>query len=132
MPSNKNSHRIETGQLICTANQLTGCYMVWVFTKWCFWTNYTKQTITCSKSTIETVKQVVKYVQRKQKRHQNNVDDVVLVSSLLNLNVFHTLFQFFYCWLWAGNCLLGSNVSKSSHFFLRCSISFLIDTANAT
>ena len=41
---------------------------------------------------------------------------VVLLSSLLNLNKFHTLFQCFYCWLWAGTCLLGSNVSKSSHF----------------
>ena len=41
---------------------------------------------------------------------------VVLVFSLLNLNIVHTLFQCFYCWLWADNCVLGSNGSESSHF----------------
>ena len=32
---------------------------------------------------------------------------VVLVSLLLTLNIFHTLFQCFYCYLWAGKCRLG-------------------------
>ena len=29
------------------------------------------------------------------------------MSSLLTLNIFHTLIYSFYCWLWAGNCWLG-------------------------
>ena len=28
------------------------------------------------------------------------------MSLLLTLNVFHTIFQSFYCWPWTGNCLL--------------------------
>ena len=32
---------------------------------------------------------------------------VVLVSLLLTLNIFHILFQSFYCWLWTFSCLLG-------------------------
>ena len=35
---------------------------------------------------------------------------------IVNLNIFHTLFQCFYFWLRTSNCLLGSNVSKSSYF----------------
>ena len=36
----KNSHHIETSQLICCANQLTGFYMTQVFTEGYFVTNY--------------------------------------------------------------------------------------------
>ena len=32
----------------------------------------------------------------------NNANDVVLVSSLLTLNIFHTFD--FYCWLWTSKC----------------------------
>ena len=35
---------------------------------------------------------------------------VVLVSLLLNLYIFHTLFKGFYCYLCAGKCGLGRNV----------------------
>ena len=34
---------------------------------------------TCSKSTMETPEKYVKYVQSQQKRHKNDVTDVVLV-----------------------------------------------------
>ena len=34
---------------------------------------------------------------------------VILVSLLLTLNIFLTLFQCFYCKLWTCNCRLGSN-----------------------
>ena len=33
--------------------------------------------------------------------------DVFLVSLLLTLNIFHTLFYCFYCYFWAGKCRLG-------------------------
>ena len=44
--------------------------------------------ITCSKLTIETLEQGVKYVQCQQK---------ILGSLLLALNLFHTLFYCFHC-----------------------------------
>ena len=44
------------------------------------------------KLTIETLEQSVKYVQSQQERHQNKNNGVVLVSLLLTLNIFHTLF----------------------------------------
>ena len=36
-----------------------------------------------------------------------NINDVVLVSSVLTLNRFHTLFWCFHCWLWISKCQLG-------------------------
>ena len=50
-----------------------------------------KLTITCSKLTIETLEQGVKYFQSQQSRHQNDASGVVLMSLLLTLNMFHTL-----------------------------------------
>ena len=41
------------------------------------------QTSTCSNSTIETLENGVKYA------HENDVKDVILVSLLLSLNIFH-------------------------------------------
>ena len=38
----------------------------------------------------------MKHIQSHQLRHQNGTNFVVLVSLLLTLNVFYTLFQFFY------------------------------------
>ena len=38
---------------------------------------------------------------------KNGVIRVVLVSLLLTLNIFHTLFYCFYCWLWVGKCRLS-------------------------
>ena len=47
---------------------------------------------TCSNLTIETLEQGVKYVQSQKKRHQSDAIDIVLVSLLLTLDMFHTLF----------------------------------------
>ena len=53
----------------------------------------TQSAITCSQLTIETLEQVLTYVQSSQKKtHQNDVNDIGLVSLLLTLNIFHTLF----------------------------------------
>ena len=55
--------------------------------------------ITCSKLTIETLRQGVKYVQIRV----NNKDTR---TTPIALNIFHTLFECLYCWLWAGKCWL--------------------------
>ena len=36
----KTSYHIETNQMICKANQLTGFYIKWVCTEWYFWIVY--------------------------------------------------------------------------------------------
>ena len=46
-------------------------------------------------------------VQSQQGKYQNNVNNVVLVSFLLTLNRFHTLFWCFDCWLWTSKYRLG-------------------------
>ena len=51
--------------------------------------DFTQSAITCSKLTVKTVEQSVKYVQSQQQRYAN---DVVLLSLLLTLNVFHSVF----------------------------------------
>ena len=71
--------------------------------------------ITCSNLTKETLEQVLKYVQSWQWRYQNDAG-VALVSLLLTLNIFHTLFWCFSCQLWAGKCRLGA-VLLSTNFF---------------
>ena len=40
---------------------------------------------------MKTIKKCVKYVSNEQQKHQNDVNDIVLVFLLLTLNVFHTL-----------------------------------------
>ena len=66
---------------------------------------YTNQpAFTCSKLTIKPLEQGVKYVQ---------TTGAVLVSLLLTLNIFHTLFYCFYCSLWTCNCRLCSEVVYS-------------------
>lgn len=45
------------------------------------------QTFTCSLLTIYAVEKSVKYLQRYQWRHQNDANDIVLVSLLLTLNM---------------------------------------------
>ena len=47
---------------------------------------------TCSKSATETVEQSMKSVQSQEQRHQNNVNNVIVMSLLLILNRFHALF----------------------------------------
>ena len=66
-----------------------------------------KRCETCSKLTIKTPKQVI---------------DIVLVSSLLTLNIFHIFFYCLYCWLWTGHYLLGMTVKFV--IFLCRSVSF--------
>ena len=51
-----------------------------------------QQTFTYSKLTIETPEKVVKHVQSYYYRHQMDVNELVLVSLLLTLNIFLTLF----------------------------------------
>ena len=53
---------------------------------------------TCSKLTIETLEQGVKYVHNKVNNKDTRTTlSVVLVSLLLTLNIFHTLLYCFYC-----------------------------------
>ena len=54
---------------------------------------------TCSRSTMDTLEQCVKSIQSQQYKHQSDVAEVLLVSLLLTLNKFHTLFWCFLCWL---------------------------------
>ena len=51
-----------------------------------------KLTFTCPKLTIKTLERWVKYIQSYQKKHQNDVIDVVLVFLLLTLNMFNNFF----------------------------------------
>ena len=48
----------------------------------------TQQVFTCSKSTVKTLEKGLTHVQSYQWRYQKDVIEVVLVSSLLNLNYF--------------------------------------------
>ena len=70
-------------------------------------------TFTCSNLTTEILERYVKYVQSRQQKHRNNVNDVVLVFLLLTLNIFHTFFLSFYYWLWKSKCQLGDKRSFS-------------------
>ena len=52
----------------------------------------TQLTFTCAELTIETLEKGVKYVQSWQQKHQNEVNDIVLVFLFLTLNIFYTFF----------------------------------------
>ena len=54
------------------------------------------------------------------KDHQNHVNDVVLVSLLLTLNRFHTLFWCSYCWLWTSKWQLESLILLTCEYELLC------------
>ena len=60
---------------------------------------------TCSKLTIEPLEHGVKYFSVNNKDIRT-MPGVVLVLLLLTLNIFHTLFQCFYCKLWTRMQLL--------------------------
>ena len=58
-------------------------------------------------------------IQSQQWKHQNKarnivkvnnkrikVNDIVMLSLLLTLNIFHTLLQCFHCWIWTSRCQL--------------------------
>ena len=49
-----------------------------------------QQTLTCSKLPIKTLEKDVEHVESYQQRYQNDVNDLLLVSLLLILKVFHT------------------------------------------
>ena len=72
-----------------------------------------KLTFTCSKSTIKTPEQSLKFV---------------LVSLLLTLNWFHTFFWYFHCQLWISKCRVGGliNLSRTDRKSLK-SVCFLKD-----
>ena len=74
----------------------------------------TQPTFTCSKSTTETTKQCVKSVQNSKLtiKTQERRPWRALVSLLLTLNRFHTLFWCFHCWLWASKCCPGRTLSN--------------------
>ena len=55
------------------------------------------------KRTLETIRNMLKV---NNKVTQNDFNDVVQVSLLVTLNIFHTFFQGFYCLKRAGNCQL--------------------------
>lgn len=45
-----------------------------------------QETFTCSKSLIETVEQDLKYFHSKHDKHQDDISEVFLVSSLLSIS----------------------------------------------
>ena len=51
--------------------------------------------------------------------HQNNIIYIVLVSLLLNLNIFHNFFYCFYRWLWRPHhiCLEPISIGKRLKYF---------------
>ena len=52
------------------------------------WITKSQPALLYSKSTVETSEQCVKFVQGSQKRHQNDINNIALVSLLLTLIVF--------------------------------------------
>ena len=52
----------------------------------------TQLALTCSESTIETIKKVYNMFKANNKKHQDGAIDVVLVFLLLTLNIFYTFF----------------------------------------
>ena len=48
-----------------------------------------------------------------------DVIDVVLVSWLLTLSRFYTLFWCFHCWLWICKCRLGRAITVNYHYSCR-------------
>ena len=55
------------------------------------WITYSIYLLKVNKKTIE---KGVKYVQSQQKRHQNNVSNIFLMSLLLTLNIFYTFYVY--------------------------------------
>ena len=59
------------------------------------------------KVTIDILEKGVKYVQSWTMKKPERRQWRFLVFWLLTLNIFHTFFKYFYCWLWTSNCKLG-------------------------
>ena len=64
------SNHVETSQLICSANQLTGFYMIGTLVvkglKLVLMFCSTQLTFTCSKSAMKTIEKGLKYMQSQQ------------------------------------------------------------------
>ena len=60
---------------------------------------HTQQVFTCLRLEIKTLRRSCESVESQHLRHHNNVIDFVLVSVLITLSMFLTLFWCFYCWL---------------------------------
>ena len=71
------------------------------------WVNKSQPAFTCSNSTVETPEQCVQFFQGSQKRHQNNINNIVLVSLLLTLSRFPTFLRCSHYWLWTSECRLS-------------------------
>ena len=70
--------------------------------------NITTRCEICSKLTIKTTEP--SHWRRLWIMFTITTLDIVMMALLLTLNIFHTLFQCFYCWLWTCNCRLGIDV----------------------
>ena len=65
----------------------------------------------CSKSTVNTKKRYIICSNLTRNTFQNEVIDIVLVSLLLTLNIFHNFFYSVYCWLWRPHCICLEQIS---------------------
>ena len=67
----------------------------------------TKPSFTCSRSAMETWEMCQICWKLAIKTQERRFIDTVIVSLLLTLNKFSSLFWWFHCWLLAGKCQLG-------------------------
>ena len=72
--------------------------------------------LTCSNSTIETLLEVSLKLTIKATEQCPNV---ILVSLLLTFNIFHNLFQYFYCELCTGKYQLESCKKKYTKILIQ-------------
>ena len=65
-------------------------------------------------------------------KHSNNVNDVVLVFSLLTLNIFHTFFQCFYCYFEQVNISWELILQDLSRRIILVAMKWLVKFLNLT
>ena len=73
----------------------------------------TQQRFTCSKQT-KNIKKGCE-IESWQQIFHNDVHEVFLVSFLLTLNILHTFFHDFCCWLWTLKWLLADKWKRKLH-----------------
>ena len=85
----------------------------------------TLQASTCSKLLINVLDQLDHCVSDTNpagvylfKVNNGYINDVFLVPLLLTLNIFHTLFQCFHCWVLTSKCRLGKQTQHINHLRL--------------
>ena len=77
---------------------------------------WTQLTYTCSKLSFEAPEYIVRILLKVNNKNTRICHwDVFLVSLLLTLNKFHTLFWCFHGWFWTGKYQLGINYPVSSY-----------------